>query len=112
MSKLDAIRQREQAAWPGDWHDSPTDDPAPFFVFAGPSSYVVADVFRAEDAAFIAHARADVPLLLSVTTEVACLPLDRPHTGVVEEPGEWLVVRRSDWERIRAALAPLLEPEG
>ena len=124
-SRLDAIRQREQAAWPGDWHDNPTDDPAPFFVLAGPGSYVVADVFRGEDAAFIAHARADIPALLAVVEAAAAVMdnhdaqryLNSTNFDLFAERGGFPKsdeLRLQEMERkeaLRAALAPLLEPE-
>lgn len=102
MNRLDAIRQRVEAATPGEWsvsewedggvtidhHDDLNDEPVTVAIMAAETTDA--------DAIFIAHARQDLPDLLAVV-EAARLLM------------EWTPSNAIPVERLRAALVPLLE---
>lgn len=104
--KLDAIRQREQAATEGPWeayHDAVlTVADIPF------KETVCHGSFDTDDATFIAASRVDVPLLLAVVDAA------RLVSQWADNVAEWPVPPPLNEELrvLRAALAPLLEPEG
>lgn len=114
MNRLDAIRQRVEAATPGPWvadgdHVRPGPAEPALTIGNHGVGYVTshfADMAPGlvrgsrqkvlNDAAFIAHARQDLPDLLAVVE-------------AARELMEWTPSNAAPVERLRAALAPLLE---
>lgn len=89
MTRLSEIRAREQAATPGEW--SVVVQPQHAFVGVLESKFVrmglTKDTYHQAkfDAWFIAHARADIPYLLSLIDEIAARPED--VRGILEREG-------------------------
>lgn len=64
--ELQAIREREAKATAGEWRFVPINDSLEYFVVGEDGNEAVASgVFMLNDAAFIAHARQDIPKLLA-----------------------------------------------
>ena len=129
-TRLDAIRQREQAATEGPWvaltigyadHEGQLDDIRDALEYADRDGVVMTDMTWVEsehrhvaltgngprqthNAAFIAHARTDLPLLLRVADAASWVIR-------TNDEAQWSDMEAA-WETLRAALAPLLEPEG
>lgn len=141
MNRLDAIKARAEAATPGPWvqgypDDLPGESRDVFFqpefrdTGEGYGATYTGRIYdegghTAADAAFIAYARTDVPLLLAVAEAAAALMdnhdlqrfLHRPDFRLFEERGgfpraeELRMQERERKEALRAALAPLLEAD-
>ena len=109
MTRLDAIRQREQAATEGPWEADTRNktvwnrnngDTVAYMSLGLPSAL--------PDAAFIAHARADIPALLAVVeAAVALIKKFDDSMDLLNLSGPGTKAEMA----LRAALAPLLEPE-
>ena len=71
QSDLDAIRSRAEAASPGKWQGTWNDGPSGFVhvYHDGVGQYVANSILTEPDATFIAHARTDVPELLSTIAD-------------------------------------------
>ena len=81
-ARLDAIDAREKAASAGPWWTTPQD---PAHVYAGRGTgadLAVADDLKPQDAAFIAHARQDIPYLLTIARQA-----QQDHALIDE--GDW-----------------------
>ena len=124
-TRLDAIRQREQAATPGPWR---VDNEHGFAVVRSPGQGLIADVGpfnNVTNAAFIAAARADLPMLLAVVEAAAAVMENHDAQRYLNSTNFDLFVERGGFPKsdelrlqererkaaLRAALAPLLEPE-
>ena len=120
-TRLDAIEARAAAATPGPWEvyresvcqsdAPPPDDPAVL------GHYFSADLYglnRPPDAAFIAAARTDLPLLLAVLRRVEGLA-DAWDAEARQAMANGLDAQAiaQDWcvNDLRRVIAPLLEPE-
>ena len=89
-TKLQAIRAREQAAWPGPWEVKletfpPYEfDSTAYVIWSQTDKHrksTVADSGNPQMAEFIAHARTDIPLLLAVAEAAAAV---YPRLGPVQ----------------------------
>src|SRR5688500_12730332 len=101
-SRLDAIKARTEAASSGPWEVEPglagLYDFNGFLIHGPKGGYVAADISPDDGtAAFIAHARADLPALIRVAEAAARL------LALQEE--------KVEYPDLRDALCPLLEPE-
>lgn len=68
QEQLEAIRQRAENATPSPWQIATTTDGA--YVLDTDDMVIAATIERTEDAAFIAHARTDIPALLDHIAEL------------------------------------------
>ena len=117
---LDAIEARANAATRGSWSAFHWDDEPSFdrgwAVTSDAGDDWVADYLRAEDVAFIAHARTDVPALVAALRE-ARADCETHHTTVVHQCCEdaqavpslraalaTVTAERDDWRRRYEAL--------
>ncbi len=119
-TRLEAIEAREQAATPGPWVDFPTGGPwtRPGVIGASNESELVYPRIcspevdgRNGDMEFIAHSRADIPLLLTVARAVADIvrvmtPIEHPKPPTDYAYGK---VTNEQWRALVATIAPLLE---
>jgi hypothetical protein len=112
MSRLDAIEARAAAATPGPWEVIDLIGSRPLRASVWTTEDGVHDVCLAEettpaDAAFIAAARTDIPALLAVARAARLVKAqcDDMCPSWYDEPCD------CGMAALRAALAPLLEPE-
>ena len=127
-TRLEAIEAREQAATPGPWVDFPTGGPwtRPGVIGASNESELVYPRIcspevdgRNGDMEFIAHSRADIPLLLTVARAVAkwvlarqrelALPEHLEADAELDEYESILLEIAAAQDEMQAAIAPLLE---
>lgn len=92
MNRLDAIRAREAAATKGPWETFDFDGAQLLVVPEGRRGHYIANTTsdrRVSDAAFIAHAREDIPLLLALADAVGeVMAYEKEGVG----PAWWNVV--------------------
>lgn len=132
-TKLDAIEARVSSATPGPWTTEESYIVAPLpWPTARPGGEVIGRMTptvrgrASEDerrdranADLAAHARTDLPLLLSVARATQRLVTTHQETAAVTSDGsasfdalaEALAARTRSWGALIAALAPLLDPE-
>lgn len=107
-----SIRQRVEAAWPGPWWTKHAPDPAyeaDWPIVAAPDTFLVTPgIVRQPDAAFIAAARTDIPLLLAVADAAAALMAHHGDTEcMASDDRPWPHECEAAHEPLRAALAAL-----
>ena len=95
-ARIAQIRARVEAATPGPWHDVEGATPGMYWVELRHRATICDFPYEQgaqEDAAFIAHARADIPALLAAVEAVLALCENAPHPmlqvsggGVVSAP--------------------------
>ena len=126
MNRLEEIRARAEAATPGPWSialGSGHHVMTAVVARQGEDATLVCDCLpdwaftddcAAEDhranMRFIQYAREDIPALLAAV-EAAMAVADNAEWGEVDMQGEFYFVRPEVMEALRAALAPLREPE-
>lgn len=104
---IETIKARAAAATPGPWGTTVVDSDGYEDIVDAEEATLFMSVTEVADARFIAHARTDVELLLDVAEAAAGAAVEKPHTGVVEHPREYVVLPRAHWQRISDALAAL-----